>query len=209
MIEGQDVIICGTGPSLRGFDFGLLEGRTVIAINEAHRFCPGAAMLWWSDADYWRRAWPTLMAHEALIKETLDLDYREGELPPGVARLTVTGPHGFDPEPGHIRHGHNSAFAAMHRAIALGARSIVLLGVDMCHAPDGRAHFHTSERAWCPQDTFENLMVPAFATLVPALAERGISVLNGSPESRLEIWPRMTPAEALAGESLDRTAEPG
>lgn len=203
IFEGGDAVIVAGGPSLRGFDFKRLEGLPVIAINRAHEFLPHATLLWWTDAKYWRRSNESLLAHGARWKATGNLEYRMQELPRTIEQYLFTGPTGFDENHEHLRHGWNSAYAATHLAAHLGARRIILLGVDMRHdgAPTGR-NFHSGYgTAVQPDDTLE-LWKTSFSTLAPIMAEKGIEVINGSAESALTVWPRMSPGDALS--LLDR-----
>lgn len=202
IFDGQDAIIVAGGPSLKGFDFGLLAGRNVIAINRAHEFVPGATVLWWTDARYWRRAASTLMTHAAPWKATGNLEYELAELPwrgGGVHQYLFTGATGFDENPEHLRHGWNSAHAAAHLAAHAGARRIILLGVDLRHdgTPAGR-NFHSGydEPGVLPDGVA--MWRTAFETLAPILATKGIEVINGSPDSALTVWPRCSPADAVS-----------
>lgn len=197
IFEGQEVVIAAGGPSLSGFDFDRLAGRNVIAINRAHEFIPGAQVLWWTDADYWRRAEASLMAHSAPYKATSHIAYRTAETPATAAVYRLTGPLGFDPDPRYLRHGNNSTYAAMHLAVHMGARRLILLGVDMRYGPAGESHFHGGHGVPHMESTLRETMLPMFASLAEPLAERGIEVLNANPNSAVTVWPRCTIEEAL------------
>lgn len=199
IFEGQRVFIMAGGPSLRGLDFVRLSGQPVIAINRAHEFLPSATVLWWSDLLFWTRNQDSLIAHKAPWKATALSDYDVEHLPPAelVHRYSFTGCTGFDENPAHLRHGNNSSYAAMHLAVHLGARKLVLLGVDMRHAADGTTHFHSGYQHVVLPETLKDLMLPYFKTLAPALAERNIEVLNASPDSALTVWPRCSIEEGL------------
>lgn len=200
VFEGQCVYIVAGGPSLKGFDFDILNSKSVLAINRAHENCPHARVLWWTDERYWRKAAASLNAHPAHWKATCKDEYGPNDLPPWVHQYTFTGAEGFDENPAALRHGYNSAYAAMHLAIHLGAHKIVLLGVDMRHGPKGETHFHSGHTVECDRataETFKDLMIPSFATLAPALAARQIEVVNASPDSMLTVWPRCSLEDAF------------
>lgn len=199
IFEGSDAIIVAGGPSLRGFDFGALRGRNVIAINRAHEYIPGATVLWWTDARYWRRSSESIMAHSAPWKATGNYEYKVRELPKTVEQYLFTGADGFDEDADCLRHGWNGAYAATHLAAHLGAKRIILLGVDLRHdgTQNGR-NFHTGyEIGPIPADTMDRWKA-SFATLAPIMAEKKIEVINGSPESALTVWPRTTAWDALS-----------
>lgn len=195
------MVVCAGGPSLKGLDLAaLLASRNVIAINRAHEFLPFARVLWWTDARYWRRAARSLIDHDAPWKATGNLEYHKRELPlMDVQQYLFTGADGFDENPEHLRHGWNSAYAATHLAVHLGARRIVLLGVDLRHdgTPAGR-NFHSGYGVGPPPDDTMEKWKASFSTLAPILAAKGVEVINGSPDSALTIWPRRTVQDALS-----------
>lgn len=206
IFEGETAFVVAGGPSLKGFSFDRLRGRNTIAINRAHEFLDDARVLWWSDARYWRKARETLMAHAAPYKATCQMQYDPADAVPAEVHVyQFSGLDGFDSRPGYLRHGNNGAYAALHLAAHLGARRIILLGVDMRHGRAGETHFHDgyepmskTMRETHEQNTLTRLMLPYFRTLVKPLAELGIEVLNASPESRLDCWPRVSIDEGLS-----------
>lgn len=200
IFQGQAVVICAGGPSLRGFDFRRLSGLNTVAINRAHEFIPDAKILWWSDARYWRRARETLMAHSAPYKATCHLDYYpQDAVPDSVHVYRMTGVNGFDEDPYCLRSGNNSAFAALHLVAHMRPRLIVLLGIDMGHGPHGESHFHDGHgETYHRPDLMRNYMLPHFGSLAKPLADRSIEVINASPNSAVTCWPRCTIDAGLA-----------
>lgn len=155
-------------------------------------------MLWWSDHIFYLHNAEAILAHPAPYKATALRDHdRAPDAPDHVYRYRFTGLNGFDPAPDCLRSGNNSSYAAIHLAAHLGARKIILLGVDMKHGPDGRTHWHEGYGRPHLQHTLDVQMRPHFDHLVKPLAERGITVVNANPESALIAWPRMTFEEAL------------
>lgn len=204
IFDGQSCAICAGGPSLTGFDWNRLRGKNIIAINRAYEVLPFAQVLWWSDARFWRRNKVGLLAHAAPWKATACLDYRPNENPedaldPSVHEYHFSGLRGFDPRPAYLRHGNCSAHAAIHLAAHLGARRIVIFGLDMKQADGGAAHWHDGHGA-LPTTTAQmaDLMLPHFAPLALALADRDIEVVNASPDSALTVWPRCSIDDGLA-----------
>lgn len=195
---GQTVVIVAGGPSLAGFDFDRLRGRTVIAINRAYEFCPEATMLWWSDRNFWKGHWQNLLAHAAPFRACAGTEIAQEDMPASVRVWPCSGVSSFDPHPDRIRHGNNSTYAAIHVAAHRGARKIIPLGLDMRFGPAGETHFHGGHGVLLLEQTLKDDLLPHFATLAPWLAALGIEVVNGSPNSAVEIWPRCTPEEALA-----------
>ncbi len=213
IFEGQPVIICAGGPSLIGFDFSRLAGKNVIAINRSCEFVPGAQVLWWTDAKFWRGNSAKIMAHAAPWKATCNLNYCDEVLPEQISQYRITGHKGFDEDPACLRSGNNSSYAAMHLAAHLGASMDVLLGVDMRHGAKGETHFHGGHGLQHQEETLTNLMLPWFDALVKPLADRGIAVINASPDSALKTWRRCSIEDGLgeyekasAGKSLAQSA---
>lgn len=203
IFEGQPVFIVGGGPSLRGFDWERLRDKNVIAINRAYEVVPQAAVLWWSDARFWRHHRDGITGHRAPYKATCTTGYfPEDEVPSWVFQYGMTGVSGFDTDPTHLRHGNNSAYAAQHLAAHLGAKLEILLGVDMRHGPKGESHFHEGHGFQHLEETLTNYMAPYFKSLQEPLAERGVAVLNASVDSALTVWPRCTIDAGL--EAYDR-----
>ena len=197
IFAGQAVAIIGGGTSLDGFDFSQLDHCPTIALNRAHEFMPNAYVLWWSDSGFFRRNRDALLAHGAFHKATGNLGYQKDELPATVHEYVFTGHSGFDPDTRCLRHGNNSAFAAMHLAVHLGASAIVLFGVDMKHGPGGKTHHHGGHGVVHLEDTMQRHMLPLFPSLVKPLAKRKIAVVNASPNSVLQCWPRCSVAEGV------------
>ena len=199
IFENKAVIIVGGGPSLIDFDWHELEGLPTIAINRALEVMPDATLLWWYDARFWRHHKDKILAHSARWKATVHLGYSAADLlPDTIYQYRMTGVDGFDPNPNCVRSGNNSAFGAMHLATHLGAWKIILLGVDMRHGPKGQTHFHSGYVTQNLEQTLTNYMVPYFKTLAQPLRDRRVDVLNASPISAIECWPKCSIAEGIA-----------
>lgn len=202
--QGHTVFVVGGGASLSGFRWDRLAGRYVCAINRAYEVIPGAQMLYWSDAIFFRPHRDAIMAHGAPLKAALDWGYEKGELPADIVRFrkseTGDGRCGFDPDPSRLFTFNNSAGAALHVLAHMRPSRIVLLGVDMRHGSDGRTHWHSGHNRYVAEETLTNLMLPHFEALRDPMAERGIEVLNAiNPDipSALEVWPKITIEEAM------------
>lgn len=201
VLAGQDVVVVAGGPSLRGFDFTRLRGLNVVAVNKALYDCPDALVLWWSDVGFWRRHRGAIMQHSALYKATCQAEYKPVDLlDPHVHVYNFTGLPGWDDHPTCLRHGNNSTYAAMQVAAKAGPpRRLVVLGLDMQHGPDGATHYHDGHGFLHEERTLVDLMLPYFKGLRDPLERLGIEVRNGSPNSRVDTWPRMTIDQALEG----------
>lgn len=117
---------------------------------------------------------------------------------PAVHYLHPTGPEGYDPSPGKIRTGGNSAYQALHIAAQAGASRILLCGVDLTNKNGRHHHGHHPSPLRNPGDDELLAMGRRFATIVKPMKELGIEVLNCSPDSMLECFPKVPIEEALS-----------
>lgn len=180
--------LVGGGPSLRAFDFRKLDGRPVLAVNRAFERLPGAQVVYWSDPEFWLWHGEALAGHSGLKVTTDGLGPREG-----VTEIARTGLDGLETAAFAVRHGCNSGYAALNLAVLMGAREIVLLGLDMRDAADGADHWHDGYPA--PRKMTYEAIRPHFRTLVQPLRRLGIAVWN-TEGSAIDAFP-IVPLEVL------------
>ena len=183
LFEGETVVCIGGGPSLTAGDVDRVEGKArVVAVNDAHRLPPWADVLYGCDRKWWR--WhggvPEFPGLKVSLEETGEAD---------IKLLGNSGELGFDPDRRRLRTGANGGYQAIHLAVHLGARRIVLLGYDMKPAPDGRTHWFGEHPVATKPSVFAAVMLPKFPTLKAALDRLGVEVVNATPDSALTIWP--------------------
>lgn len=92
----------------------------------------------------------------------------------------------------HISTG-NSGYGALGLAYLMHARKIAFIGLD---ANGDRYAFNRSDSEIVPRPPFDHLPM-LFASAVPQLDAEGTQVVNGSPESAIDCWPRMMPSAAI------------
>jgi hypothetical protein len=213
--EGETAFLVGGGPSLIGFDPARLAGLgRVIAINrmvlpfQAWPGLPTADVMYFCDASFWHRDGAAIRAfYRGPRIVTL------ARLPndPDLLRLTRHARLGLSSDPRQLCHGANSGYQAINLAYLFGAARIVLLGFDLkVSVSTGRTHAHGGYLP--PNHSINDRLVyqgevshqlgqvhlPKFATLQDPLALAGVEVINASPHSALDVWPRMSIDEALA-----------
>lgn len=106
------------------------------------------------------------------------------------------GREGISESPAELRTGGHSGHMALNIAVLAGASPHVLLGFDAREGVNRKKHWfgdHPDKTAPAYRD-----MVLTMRTAATALAARGIEVLNASPGSAIDCFPRMTIEEALA-----------
>lgn len=112
-----------------------------------------------------------------------------------VESLRDYGPTDMSPNNDGVTNGRNSGYQALQMAVWLGAKRIFLLGYDM-KEQDGRAHWHAEHPIPTPGNIYGS-MLECFNGIAPELKNRGIEVINCSPDSALKCFPKMPIAEAL------------
>jgi hypothetical protein len=83
-----------------------------------------------------------------------------------------------------------SGFAALHLAVAKGAKRITLLGFDYT-----RGHYH-SAYPWRAHDMANERSWPRWAEDFKIVD--GIDIINASPGSLIDVYPKLTLEDALA-----------
>lgn len=181
---GETIFLLGGGPSLQGFDATKLAGRRVIALNSSWALMPDADVLLAPDRRWWR--WNK-------GKIGFRGDHRittQPEAPAGVHLMEYGGREGLSADPWCLK-GRNAGHQGINLAVHLGAARIVLLGFDQKPAEDGRAHWHEEHRIPSDPADYANTMIPEFETLPAPLATLGVEVLNATPGSALECFPKI------------------
>lgn len=197
IFAGRPVAILAGGPSLTEGQLDLVRlarreaHLAVIAINDSWRLMPDAELLWFCDARWWR--WHGAAVSMGFTGAVWTLDNLEI---PGVRHIQNAGAFGFAPNPAQLMAGRNAGYQSLHLAAHAGARLALLLGYDMRDV-DGRSHWHAGHPVAAPPDRYAQ-MLEAFPHLVGPLAERRLEVVNCTPDSALDCFPRVPLASAVA-----------
>ena len=213
---GETVAILGGGPSLTQSQVDACRGRCrVIAVNNAYQLAPWADLLYFSDEVWW--LWHhggdeirAVHGRAVTIHQPGDRRYREFKglkvalsnagtfrREPAVRIL-----QNYEAQPGlcEIRDGvytgRSSGYQAINLAAHLGGARILLLGFDM-RPVAGRTHWHTAHQRPTAAQDIEKVMLPWFQTLVEPCRRRGIEIVNCTPGSAIECFPRASIADAF------------
>jgi hypothetical protein len=198
--KGRTVYVIAGGTSVTPADLELLKGRTTIVLNSVYRHCPWADVMLFSDARWWRRE-SVLCVKELKAFKGLRVTTRATNRSiPGVRIINLAkgwwrARHRSLVH--RVRNGQTVVVPALMLAYVRGAARIVLVGVDNSERADGRAHFH-DEHPWprTRSDYWERK-----ANVLQRLAERlagKVEVINCSPITTLDCWPRMPLADVVA-----------
>jgi hypothetical protein len=188
IFKDQDVFIVGGGYSLTGFNFNLLKGKNIIAINKSIIHVPFAQVLYFSDYRFYLWCTNKINGDDDLIKAFLDykgLVYTIASKieDPKVKVLLNTGKTGLDIQNGKIKHGGNSGYAAINLAYHLGAKRIILLGYDMKQIK-GKTHFHKGYLTKQNDSIYKKFIEP-FESLSQIAKNMGLQIINTSMDSDL------------------------
>lgn len=212
-VEGKGahdkIIIVASGRSLEAFDFDRLKGLgTIIAVNGAGSSVPFANA--WFTLDPWGLHGPQLPENFrgklfAAVSEDFGRDYALTSEHRRTPSASITYLHrlrkhnlagvssetafktGLSEDTSCINTG-NSGYGALNLAYHLRPKKILLLGID-----GGMGYFYTKDSSNRPLTYLPEM----FASAVPQLEAAGIQVINGSVNSAITAFPRMTITEAL------------
>lgn len=193
--EDKTAVVMASGPSLNKEDADAVKHLPRVVTNGTFRMARDAEVIYAGDVFFWQHK-----------------DYRDVFDCPGfkVGIESVPGSHPCTPEPvlilkkggrlglsdnpASLQTGGNSGYAAINLAALFGAKRILVLGLDMTGG-----HWHGKHPAGLSnpgKDTFKR-WIRLFKTLAPALTERGIEVINCSPISALEVFPKKALRDCL------------
>lgn len=185
--EGKTVAVLASGPSMGKsiVDDIFASGVPTIVVNNTYLLAPWADMLYAADAAWWH-AHPDAADFQGMRVTVQDVDC--------AVKLRCSGPAGFDPHPGAVRHGGHSGHQAVHIAMHAGARRILLCGFDM-HG----THWHGTH-----EEPLRNTAAGTYGRWIEQFAELGnsaislgIEIINCTYGSSLTCFPAMSLAEAL------------
>lgn len=195
-------IVAG-GSSLKNFDWNKLNNKFVIAINRSFEVLPNANIVYFTDKLFWEHHKEKLLQHSGkLIRGILPNQIKETNCD-RVEEYIFTGEEGLEIQPGKLRSGNNSTYAAINLAFLLGFTKIYLLGVDMKWGETHNrktSHWHEGHSFYKEPEHSFNTFIKRFNTLLPSLTERGIKVINVNPDSALNIFEKKTFEEVFGND---------
>lgn len=180
--DDETIYIIGGGPSLKNFDWNLLKGKKIIAINRAYEVLPWAEVLYWTDSRFYK--W-----------YKSDIDMFGGlkvtcrpfpSMPHSIALLKSGSSNKLDMRESYITHGNNSGYGAINLAVKLGAKKIYLLGYDMDSNPK-LTHWHDGYQV-NHNHTIYSKMITQFQGLDKELSKLNIEIFNANIKSKLDVF---------------------
>ncbi len=186
----NEVFLIGGGPSLEGFDFELLRGRTLLAVNDAARVLPWATALFSLDAKWIRERREFLQSFKG--ERYLAPPESDPRDLAGVCYLRRSNDPGLSTSPDTVCLGGTSGYGALNVALLKRASRIILLGYDYSGIvhwfPQYRWAAHGNERY------YSDWALKFDSTLLP-LRKAGAKVLNVGLGSHIRAFPKTSLAE--------------
>lgn len=182
-----DTYIVGGGPSLKGFDFGRLCGRTVVAVNDAAIHLPFATALFSLDAIWIEKRRDLIETFPGERYLAVPEDRNLDTLPTATYLKRLRRCNGLTTDRSCISvYSGNSGFGALNLAVHKESKRVILLGFDFCHA---RVHWHDGyEWSNSSNDQMYANWAQRFDEVAPQLRAMGVEVVNASPISKITAF---------------------
>lgn len=166
----REVHIVAGGASLRCFDWNSLQGKHVIAINNAAFRLPFARHVYFADRDWFELWSKELMKHDGVIHQGVS-DERQWVDHTWVCRWDFVCDFSLRP---HELIGGCSGNAAINLAVQLGYKELHLLGYDF----DNSGNFHDEN---LHDNHRPDVWRQRFDEMLPALERYQVQIKSGAP----------------------------
>lgn len=194
--KGEQCFVVGGGPSVAYQRAERLQGHKVIAINSSYEAIPFADYLFFGD-HRWHEDHKSRPGFQALLKtgaRVVTVSHPAGGAHLlKLERITPTSEeNGLTTTRVGLSSQKTSFQGAINLAAMLGAKRIVLLGLDGKRSATGLTHHHTPHK-WKTKDgniTWE-LQKSQLQLIVNPLKKLGVEVFNTNPDSTFPYWPHV------------------
>ena len=203
---GATAVLIGGGPSLTREQVAQVElvreqrrALRVIAVNDAYRLAPFADICYFADSEWWgwHKDRPDFQAFAGQKCSISDSGGNIKDPAVHILRNANGRGHSFglslDPE--QIVTGSNSGYQALNIAVLAGAKTILLLGFD-AREPTGKTHWFGDHPKREPIAAYAEYR-KAFSAGESAILAAGVKVVNCSPGSAIDSFPKMDLEDAL------------
>lgn len=208
----KPLVIVGAGPSLKQFDFKLLNNSLirVLAVKNAIFDVPFAEVCFGVDAPWLWKSFQQLLMQPAAVVVSFPIMDNPFYPAYDFATYIPRADHhkGLSENPAMINCSGCSGSSAFNYATLKGAKDILLLGFDYKH--DGEHHHYNNARY--PRFASYNMrMWPRWAswfrTVVDPCKRLGITVANGSDKSLVDAFPLVDPLVWLVERGVVKAEE--
>lgn len=218
--KGRTAVVIAGGPSITAEDLALVEAARaadrvrVVAINDAYLVAPYADVHYaadsaWHDwhtagiakpalgltADQVRERW-ALFAGEKCTIQSSGANVQDSRVHMLRNRDFPRYGMGLSLDPCALVTGRNSGFQGVNLVVLAGAARILLLGFDGHPMQDGRTHYCGGHPRTTPAAAYP-LYIQAMSAAEAEIARAGVEVVNCSPGSWIDSFPKKRLAEVL------------
>lgn len=197
--DGDTCVIIGGGPSLAAVTVDALSRFRCIAVNAAFRIAPFAEAMFFGDYGWFTQYSKGLELFGGLkITNTDQALGRRAE----VLDIKVMRRHnlscGICPVRDTLTWNNNSGATAINLAVHFGAKKIILVGFDMKRDGD-RFNYHNEYARPDNVKTYNpySRHMPAFPKIKADLDKLGVTCVNATAGSALEVFPRISLEEII------------
>ena len=189
---GDTVFIIGGGPSLMKYlpDRSLLDGKPVIATNNAYTLFPNAIVTHFADKVWWNWHHDKIFNLYKGPVSTCMHGSRENNKMFHDKGIAVFG---FGDRSKDITtdksklNGNNCGHQAINLAVHFGFKNLVLFGFDM-HPTNKQTHWHNDHQRPSNLDLYAGSMLPGMKSLVPWQDRLGFKIYNTNHESAITYF---------------------
>lgn len=210
--EGKTAAVFGGGPSLKREQVAMVRAAGIpsIAVNAAYLWADFADLVFFADSHFerWQREgvdyskagfhaeqvrerWAAFAGQKCTVMGSGD-----NVTDPAVHVIRHREGRGLSLDPRELVTGRNSGFMAMNLAVLAGAKRVLLLGFDGKPGENGRGHWHGDHPRPTPEAAYP-LYRQAMSAAENALLDAGVEVLNCSPGSAIDTFPRVELEDVL------------
>lgn len=173
-----------------------LHSKNVIGTNVAYKLGDWISVFYFCDARFFREHREGILAFRNLkVTCVSHLDTNLLPYQTNIKRLKRDYKFGLSTKPNTIHWNANSGAAAINFAFLAGAKRILLLGFDML-PQDGATHWHSAYKIQTPKNSFARFL-KKFPDIAADAKRHKIEILNVSPNSALECFPKVSLKEVL------------
>jgi len=178
-----------------------IHSKHVIGVNAAFKLGRWIDFCFFGDTG-WFEDNKVALARFAGIKVTSAPIFAKREMHyPGIKYLSqdVNKSHGISSVPYTVCWNANSGAAAISLAAHLGAKKIVLLGFDMQLGSQGTSHWHNEYPKSVTRNPVFIRHLRGFPSIAKDAESMGIEIVNASPNSVIDCFPKISVGGILNG----------
>lgn len=194
----RPAVVIASGPSLDDAQLDLIEQAHleervhVLAVNNTIERAPWADVAYFGDYTAIKHYRPKLAPLTCAEWVTIDRAAAERWK---LTHLKPASQNGMGLQRVHVN--GNSGAQAVNAAVCFGARRIVLVGFDMRDGKDGRAHWFGQHPAPLVRKQLFGEWLLKFETIARDAKQLGVEIVNATPGSALDLFPRVVLEESL------------